>query len=545
MSENDEQRRGVRILHDPLRNKGTAFTTAERQTLGLRGLLPPRVNDIAEQERRVLGNIRSKANDLEKYLFLTALQDRNETLFYHVLMHNIEEMMPLVYTPTVGAACEAFGHIYRRPRGMYISLEDRGQVRDMLENWPHDNVRVIVVTDGERILGLGDLGSNGMGIPVGKLSLYTACAGIAPQQCLPVMLDVGTNNGRLLEDELYLGLSQRRERGRAYDALVQEFFDAARERFPGALIQLEDFGNVNAFRLLANLREQYCVFDDDIQGTGAVTLAGLLSALRITGQPLAEQRILFYGAGQANIGAANTVVAALREDGLDERAARNCCWFYDSSGLLVASREALPLQKQPYAHDHAAITDLAAAVNTLRPTALIGASGQPGAFDEDVVRAMAQHSKRPVIFALSNPTAKAECTAEQCYAWTEGRGIFASGSPFAPVDCGEAHFVPGQGNNAYIFPGVGLGVIASGARSVTDEMFLAAAHCLAEQVSTDMLEYGQLYPPLTQIRSVCKNIAVRVADLAWAGGLARHERPLNVEADIEARLYYPEYPHYA
>jgi malate dehydrogenase (oxaloacetate-decarboxylating)(NADP+) len=545
VEDSKDQHRGVKILHDPVRNKGTAFTAAEREALGLRGLLPPRVQTMAEQERRVLGNIRSKSNDLEKYLFLIALQDRNETLFYHVLINNIEEMMPLVYTPTVGAACREFGHIYRRSRGMYISLDDRGQVGGILGNWPHDDVRVIVVTDGERILGLGDLGANGMGIPVGKLSLYTACAGIAPHQCLPVTLDVGTNNERLLDDELYLGLERRRARGGEYDALVSEFIEAAERRFPGALIQLEDFGNANAFRLLWSLRDGHCVFDDDIQGTGAVTLAGLLSALRITGQPLAEQRLLFFGAGEANIGAADCVVAALVQEGLALEAARRCCWFFDSSGLLVASRAEVPVQKQPYAHEHAAVSDLAAAVDALRPTALIGASGRADAFGEEVVRAMARHNERPVVFALSNPTANAECTAEQCYNWTGGRGIFASGSPFPPVEYRNRRFVPGQGNNAYIFPGVGLGVVASGATRVTDDMFLAAARCLAGQVDEAMLELGDLYPPLSDIRRVCASIAVEVAELAWRHGVASRERPADVRAAIEAQMYRPVYPHYA
>ncbi|MDX1733912.1 MAG: NAD-dependent malic enzyme [Halioglobus sp.] len=545
MASADEQPRGVKILHDPVRNKGTAFTSAERDALGLRGLLPPRVNTVSEQERRVLGNIRGKSTDLEKYLFLVALQDRNETLFYRVLINNIQEMMPLVYTPTVGAACQEFGHIYRRSRGMYISLEDCGHIEDILGNWPHEDVRVIVVTDGERILGLGDLGTNGMGIPIGKLSLYTACAGIAPYHCLPVTLDAGTNNEKLLNDELYMGLEQRRARGQEYDALVAEFISAAERRFPGVLIQLEDFGNVNAFRMLRSLRSDHCVFDDDIQGTGAVVLAGLLAAQRVTGGALEQQRVLFFGAGQANIGAANTIVAALRDAGVDPEAARRCCWFFDSSGLLVAARQDIPPQKQPYAHDHPGETDLLAAIESLRPTALIGASGQAGAFSEQVLRALARLNETPIVFALSNPTSKAECTAEQCYQWTDGRGLFASGSPFAPVDRGNKRLTPGQGNNAYIFPGVGLGVVASGARRVTDEMFLAAARRLAAQVSDPMLEEGTLYPPLSDIREVSVMIAADVAELAWAQGLTERERPGDIRAAIEEQLYSPVYPHYA
>ncbi|MEH6583279.1 MAG: NAD-dependent malic enzyme [Halioglobus sp.] len=547
MSDNSDKdlMRGVKILHDPVRNKGTAFTEAERQALGMRGLLPPRIHSIAEQEQRVLGNIRGKLSDLERYLFLIALQDRNETLFYRVVMNHIVEMMPLIYTPTVGKACEEFGHIYRRPRGLYISMHDRGDVAEILGNWPHENVQVIVVTDGERILGLGDLGANGMGIPVGKLSLYTACAGIAPQHCLPVTIDVGTNNEALLNDELYNGLEQRRVRGADYDALIEEFIVAAQQQFPGVLIQLEDFGNSNAFRLLASYRERGCLFDDDIQGTGAVGLAGLLSALRLTGGNLEDQRFLFHGAGQAGIGIGNTLVAALLEQGVAESRARQCCWYVDTQGLLVSGRENLPLQKKPFAHAHDEVATLQEAIDDLHPTVLIGCSGQGGAFTESVLRSMAQFNDRPVIFALSNPTEKSECTAEQAYNWTEGRGIFASGSPFAAVDYGNQHFVPGQGNNAYIFPGVGLGVLASRSSRVTDEMFLAAARRLAAEVSEEDLAAGRLYPSLEKIRKVSVDIASEVAGIAWQSGLATIEEPEDILASITASMFQPVYPHYA
>ncbi|HDY83045.1 MAG TPA: oxaloacetate-decarboxylating malate dehydrogenase, partial [Halieaceae bacterium] len=327
--------RGVKLLHDPVRNKGTAFTSAERDRLGLRGLLPPRVCSPSEQELRVIGNLRNKATDLERYLFLVSLQDRNETLFYRVVINHIEEIMPLIYTPTVGQACQHFSHIYRRPRGLYISLEERGRVRQIMENWPHRDVRVIVVTDGERILGLGDLGAAGMGIPIGKLSLYTACAGIHPTHCLPITLDVGTNNEAFLNDPLYLGLERRRERGAAYDELVEEFIRAAQEVFPQSLVQLEDFGNCNAFRLLRQYRDQLCLFDDDIQGTGAMALSGLLAALRLAGGKLVEQRVLFFGAGQAGIGIGNTIAAAMIEQGLTPDQAHRNCWFFDTRGLLT------------------------------------------------------------------------------------------------------------------------------------------------------------------------------------------------------------------
>jgi len=537
--------RGVKLLHDPVRNKGTAFTDAEREKLGLRGLLPPRVCTPADQELRVLGGLRNKPTDLERYLFLVSLQDRNETLFYRVVTNHIEEIMPLIYTPTVGKACQEFSHIYRRSRGLYVTLRERGRVRDILANWPHPDPRVIVVTDGERILGLGDLGAAGMGIPIGKLSLYTACAGIQPTDCLPVMLDVGTDNEVFLNDPLYLGLEQRRERGPAYDELVEEFIEAVAELFPRALVQLEDFGNRNAFRLLAQYRDRICLFDDDIQGTGAVALSGLLGALRITDGDLAQQRVLFYGAGQAGIGIGNTIAAAMIEAGDSPEQAYARCWCFDSQGLLVAGRDRIPAQKQPFAHEHTPVAGFLDAVETLQPTAIIGCAGVPGVFDEAVVKAMAAINERPMIFALSNPTAKAECTAEQAYRWSEGRAVFASGSPFGPVELGNRTFLPGQGNNAYIFPGVGLGVVASGARRVTDEMFLTAAKVLAEQVTDHDLSLGRVYPGLSRIREVSAQIAAAVAGIAYRRGLAEGEPPADLLAEVRSRMYQPVYPHYA
>lgn len=537
--------RGVKILHDPVRNKGTAYTDAERDYLKLRGLLPPRVHSPAEQELRVLGNIRAKPTDLERYLYLVALQDRNETLFYRVVMNNIEEMMPIIYTPTVGKACQEFQHIYRNPRGFYVSLQDRGHVKEIMQNWPHKDARIIVVTDGERILGLGDLGADGMGIPIGKLSLYTACSGIHPTHCMPVMLDVGTNNESLLNDPLYNGLERRRERGEQFDELVAEFISASNEVFPGVLIQLEDFGNVNAFRLLEQYRNQVCLFDDDIQGTGAVAIAGIIGALRITGSNLAEQKILFLGAGEAGIGIADVFVAALGEQGISARQAREQCWFVDTRGLLVADRENLPEHKRPYAHEHPHIDNFLEAVNVLRPTAILGLSGQPGTFTQDVIEAVTAINERPIIFALSNPTSKAECTAEEAYRWSDGRAIFASGSPFNPVKFGNRTFVPGQGNNAYIFPGVGLGAIVSSARVISDDMFLAAAHSLANQVTDSDLERGRIYPALSRIRQVSAQIAYDVAKIAYDKGLTDKEEPADIMADIHQYMYQPVYPHYA
>ena len=539
--------RGVKLLHDPVRNKGTAFTEAERDTLGLRGLLPPRHNSVAEQELRVLDNLRHKVSDLERYLFLIALQDRNETLFYRVVMNNIEAMMPLIYTPTVGKACQQFGHVYRRPRGLYISLDDRGRIRELLRNWPHPEARLIVVTDGERILGLGDLGTYGMGIPVGKLALYTACAGVRPTECLPITLDVGTNNEALLNDPLYTGLERKRVRGADYDDLLEEFMVAVHEVFPGVLVQLEDFGNLNAFRMLEKYRQRYCLFDDDIQGTGAVAVAGLIAAMRITGSRLADQRVLFLGAGQAAIGIADCLVHAMQIDGADEAAAREACWLVDTRGLLTSGREQIPDQKRPYAHaaDIAPTDDLLEIIEHIKPTALIGCAGQPQTFTQPVVDRLCELNERPIVFALSNPTSKAECTAQQAYEWSDGKAIYASGSPFDPVRLSGQTLVPGQGNNAYIFPGVGLGALYCRASAVTDDMFLAAATALADMVEEDDLAVGRLYPPLSRIREVSTRIAAAVCREARRSGLAGRELPDDLEADIAASLYQPVYPHYA
>jgi malate dehydrogenase (oxaloacetate-decarboxylating)(NADP+) len=535
---------GADLLHDPLLNKGTAFTEEERERLGLRGLLPPHVHTQQEQVMRFLAHFRKKPTALEKYMDLIDLQDRTETLFYRVVIDHLQEMMPFIYTPTVGQACQEYGHIFRRSRGLFISARDTGRIAELLHNWPHRDVRIIVVTDGERILGLGDLGADGMGIPVGKLALYTACAGIPPEQCLPVTLDVGTNNEELLDDPLYIGLKQPRLRGPEYDAFIREFFTSAQDIFPGALIQLEDFANINAFRLLQEYRHQVCVFDDDIQGTGAVALAGLYSAVRITGQPLRDVKLLFLGAGEAGTGIADTVVAALIAEGLSRDAARRQCWFVDSRGLVVASRGDLAPHKHPYAHDHVPLADLPAAVDDLRPDALIGACGQSGYFTRDVLEKMARYNEKPIVFALSNPTSRSECTAEDAYTWTRGRAVFASGSPFDPVTVNGRTFRPGQGNNAYIFPGVGLGIVAFRSRLVTDQMFLAAARALAAEVSDADLEQGSLYPPLEKIRQVSVAIATAVAKTAYQQELAQQPEPDDFPAFILSRMYEPTYERY-
>ena len=533
--------RGMELLHSPRFNKGTAFGERERDALNLRGLLPPRIFTQEEQEARVMENYRGKVSDIEKYIFLIALQDRNERLFYRTVMNHIEEMMPIIYTPEVGNACRHYAHIWRRPQGMFISANDRGSVERILRNWPEDDVRIIVVTDGERILGLGDLGANGMGISVGKLALYTVCAGVDPSLSLPVTLDVGTENESLLEDPLYIGLRQHRTRGRDYDDLLDEFMGAVQKVFPNAVVQFEDFGNHNAFRLLHEYRNKRRCFNDDIQGTAAVAVAGILSALRITGSDLKDQQVLFLGAGEAAIGIANLLVSSMVQAGLSESAARRRVWLIDSQGLVVESREGLREHKRPYAHPHEAVRQLHAAVETLKPTALIGVSGQPQAFTQPVIETMAKLNRRPILFALSNPTSKAECTAEQAYVWTQGRAIFASGSPFPPVECGGKTFIPGQGNNAYIFPGLGLGLIASGAERVTDSMFSTAARVLANQVTQESLDTGSIYPPLTDIRRVSFAIALAVAQVAYDEGLAREPRPEDLATHIQAYVYNPDY----
>jgi len=533
---------GVQLLNDPVLNKGTAFTDEERDRLKLRGLLPPRILTQEQQVEKILENFRDKPSSLEKYIYLVSLQDRNERLFYRVLMDHIDEMMPIIYTPTVGRACQLFGHIWRRAHGLFVTARDRGQISQVLQNWPHGPVRVIVVTDGERILGLGDLGANGMGIPIGKLSLYTACAGLEPGWCLPITLDVGTENEELLKDPLYSGLAQRRLPTDEYDAFVDEFMRAVGERFPHALVQFEDFGNRNAFRVLERHRDRACCFNDDIQGTAAVTLAGLLGALPLLETPrLGGQTILFLGAGEAGIGIADLIVAAMGGEGVPESEARRRCWFVDSKGLVVSSRTDLAGHKRPYAHEHAPMADLRAAIDAVRPSVLIGVSGQPRTFTRDVVEAMAAINKRPVVFALSNPTANSECTAEEAYTWSGGRAIFASGSPFPEVRHGSTTFLPRQANNAYVFPGLGLGVIACGARRVTEAMFLAAARTLAAQVDDAERNRGAVFPPLRRIREVSASIATAVARVAYDADLASVPCPADLNAYIRAHMYDPVY----
>jgi malate dehydrogenase (oxaloacetate-decarboxylating)(NADP+) len=532
--------RGLALLRDPLLNKGTAFSCEERDALGLRGFLPAAVLSMQSQVERILTNLRSLPSDLEKYVALNSLHDRNEALFFRVVCDHIDEIQPLIYTPTVGLACQRYGLIFQRPRGLFISANDRGRISEILSNWPY-RTKLIVVTDGERILGLGDLGANGMGIPVGKLSLYSACAGIHPELCLPVMLDVGTNNEELLNDPYYIGLRQKRITGAAYDEFVDEFITAARAAFPGVLIQFEDFANHSAFRLLHKYRDDACVFNDDIQGTAAVALAGLFSALRATGGKLKDQTLLFLGAGEAATGIAELVVSAMKAEGLAETEALRRNWLVDSRGLVVKDRAGLSGHKLRFAHDQAPIGDFLAAIQTLKPTAIIGVAAAGGAFTPEVLQAMARINERPVVFALSNPTSKAECSAEQAYFHTEGRALFACGSPYDPVKLNGNSFVPRQGNNSYIFPGVGLGVIASGSRLVTDEMFMAAAHTLANSVSEADLRQGSLYPALPRIREVSAQIGAAVADVAYQRGLADGPPPNDLIGYVQSQMYDPQY----
>jgi malate dehydrogenase (oxaloacetate-decarboxylating)(NADP+) len=531
---------GLALLRDPLLNKGTAFTAQERDALGLRGFLPAAVMSMQVQAERILTGLRSLSSDLEKYIALNSLHDRNEALFFRVVCDHIDEIQPLIYTPTVGLACQKFGLIFRRPRGLFISANDRGRIADILANWPYAT-KLIVVTDGERILGLGDLGANGMGIPVGKLSLYSACAGVHPELCLPVMLDVGTNNEEVLKDPYYIGLRQKRITGAAYDEFVDEFVTAARATFPGVLIQFEDFANHSAFRLLHKYRDQACVFNDDIQGTAAVALAGLFSALRVSGRKLKDQTVLFLGAGEAATGIADLVVSAMMAEGVSEEEALRRNWLVDSKGLVVKGRAGLNAHKLRYAHDQAPIADFPTAIRTLRPTAIIGVAAVGGAFTPEVLQMMAEINERPIVFALSNPTSKAECSAEDAYRHSEGRAIFACGSPCDPVKLNGATFVPRQGNNSYIFPGVGLGVIASGARLVTDEMFMAAAHTLTNCVTEADLAQGSLYPALPRIREVSAQIGAAVASVAYQNGLAHGHAPNDLLALVQSQMYDPHY----
>jgi malate dehydrogenase (oxaloacetate-decarboxylating)(NADP+) len=532
-------KRGFDVLRDKALNRSITFGRKERDRLGLRGLLPYLVATQRQMVDRVMTNLERLPRDIDRYMMLSALQERNERLFYQTVIDHVDQILPLIYTPTVGEACKEFSHIAREPKGFFITPDDRGHIRRMLANWPRKDISVIVVTDGQRILGLGDLGANGMGIPVGKLALYTACAGIDPEACLPVTIDVGTNNESLLTDVLYLGYPHRRLEGKAYFDLVEEFVTAVQSRYPDALIQFEDFLTPNAYALLKKYRHRVLCFNDDIQGTAAVTLAGVYSSTRLTGLKFRDLTIMFLGAGSAATGIADLMTTAFVDEGLSPDEARRHLWFVDVNGLVVKDRTDLMEHNLPYAHDFKRL-GFVEAIDAIRPHVLIGATGAPGTFTRIVIERMSKTNQRPTIFALSNPTSQAECTAEQAYSWSGGKAIFASGSPFAPVTYEGTTFRPAQGNNAYVFPGIGLGAVACRARKLPDELFLAAARTLAGLVRQNDLDQGSLYPPLREIRKISLAIAISVATKAYDLNLAREKRPKNVRRSVEALMYRPE-----
>src|SRR6266849_1538219 len=534
-------RTGRELLRDPRFNKGTAFTAVERRKYGLEGRLPAAITQIELQVARRDAEIRKLDDALQKYLALSDLQARNETLFYAVLMSDPTYYMPLVYTPTVGEACRKFCHIFRSPRGIHLPISGRGRAHEILKNWPEADVRFIVVTDGERILGLGDLGAGGMGIPLGKLALYTACAGVPPQYCLPVVLDVGTNNHALLDDPLYQGLRQHRARGEEYLAFVDEFVAAVKQLYPKCCIQWEDFANFNAVPILARYGDQICTFNDDIQGTAGVALAGIFGALRLTAGKLTEQRFLFLGAGSAATGIAELISLAMAQEGADLAAARRRNALFDINGLLVTSRTDLADFQKPFAQEAPPVSTFVEAVEALRPTGIIGVSTVPKLFNREVIEAMARINALPIIFPYSNPTSRSECTAEEAYRWSEGRAVFASGSPFPPVEINGRRFVPGQGNNVYIFPAMGMAVFATEAKRVTEEMFIVAAQAVAEQVTEENLAMGLIYPPQSHILNASLHVAERIAGYIFDQGLARVSRPDDVGVLVRARAYRPLY----
>ena len=545
---------GYHLLADHLLNKGTAFTDDERDAFELHGLLPPRVATLDEQVSRRLQALRGFSTDLERYAFLRDLQDTNETVFHALVAQNIEELLPIVYTPTVGAGCQNFSRLFRKPRGLFLSCPQRARMRQILANPQFDRTEVIVVTDGERILGLGDQGAGGMGIPIGKLALYTACGGIAPDTVLPVILDVGTDNPEVLADPLYVGWRYARVRGPEYDDFIEEFVSAVAERWPHVLLQWEDFAKGNATRLLDCYRDRLCTFNDDIQGTAAVATGTLLSAIQVTGVPLAEQRIAVLGAGSAGCGIAGLLLEAMTDTGMSPAEAAKRFFMVDREGLLTEGMIGLASFQQPFVQSRSAVAgwtldrpDLISLLDVVRnakPTALIGVSGQPGAFSEAVVRAMARINQRPVIFPLSNPTSRAEATPLDLEAWSDGRAIIGTGSPFPPLIRGGAKFKVDQTNNSYIFPGVGLGAIAVQAPRVTETMFMAAAKALAQMSPARGDPHANLLPPVTALREVAIAVAIAVARQAHREGLAPHVAEHDMEDAIHAKMWTPQYHPY-
>lgn len=545
---------GYALLDNPLLNKGSAFSEEERREFGLLGLLPPHISTMEEQLARTYQSYKQKPNDLERYIYLISLQDRNETLFYRLLEEHITEMMPIIYTPVVGEGCQQYSHIYRRPRGLYISYPRRDEIESILAN-AQDQPEVIVVTDGERILGLGDLGVGGMGIPVGKLSLYTLCAGIPPAATLPILLDTGTDNKTLLSDPLYLGWRHERIRGQQYDDFIEAFIEAVTRAFPNVLLQWEDFSKNNASRLLERYRDRLCTFNDDIQGTGAVTLAGLLTGVEVTGSKISKQRIVILGAGSSATGISDQIVSAMMSEGLTRQEARSSIWLVDSQGLVHTGRVGLESLKQKFAQpldlvsewnlerpDHISLMDVVA---NIHPTILIGTSAQPGAFTREIVSEMARHVERPIIFPLSNPTSKSEALPLDLIDWTDGRALVATGSPFSPVVFEKRIVNIGQCNNAFIFPGVGLGVLASGARRVPTELFVAAARALAEFSPAMHDGAASLFPALEEVRRVSRRVAIAVALEAQRLGMAPASSREELERSIDEKMWTPRYVPYS
>jgi len=534
-------KRGIELLQDPSLNRSTAFTETEKQAFGIVGLVP----DVTETEdlqlKRVMMQLGQKNTDLDRYIYLINLLDHNETLFYRTVMSDPARFLPIVYDPTIGEACLKFGHIYRQPRGMYLSMTRRGKVKEVLKNWPQKDVRFICVTDGGRILGLGDLGANGVGIPIGKLQLYTACAGVPPQYLLPMYLDAGTNNEQYLHDPLYLGMRKTRPSTEELYSFVDEFVEAAQEVFPKCCIHFEDWTGVDAVHLLHRYRDKYCVYNDDVQGTAGIVLAGMINATKIKGTKLSDEKYLFLGAGSAAIGLADLLCSALVEEGLTLEQAQSKVYMFDINGLLETTRTDLVDFQKPYAHKHTPTRDFAAAVESIKPTTIIGVSTIGGAFNQKIVETMSRINERPVILALSNPTEHAECTPEQAYTWSKGRAIYAAGVQFPPVQLNGQTFLPGQANNFYIFPAIGMAVFATQATRVTDEMFIEAARAVADQVPSDLLNQGLVYPMQSNILETEIQTAARVAKLVFDLGLARVRRPTDFVSFIRQHVYEPEY----
>ena len=535
-------KRGIDLIHDPSLNKSTAFTEAEQQALGIVGLVPDVTETLDLQLSRVMMQLGHKSTDLERYIYLVNLLDHNETLFYRTVMSDPARFLPIVYDPTIGEACLKFGHIYRQTRGMYLSMTRRGSVKKVLRNWPQKDVRFICVTDGGRILGLGDLGANGAGIPIGKLQLYTACAGVPPQYLLPMYLDAGTNNEQYLHDPLYLGMRKTRPPTAELFSFVDEFVEAVQEVFPKCCIHFEDWTGVDAVHLLQRYRDKYCVYNDDVQGTAGITLAGMINAVKLKGTKLKDEKYLFLGAGSAGIGLADLLCSALVAQGMSRKDAQSRVYMFDVNGLLESSRTDLVDFQKPYAHKHAPTRDFVAAIESIKPTTIIGVSTIGGAFTQKVVESMSRINDRPVILALSNPTEHAECTAEQAYSWSKGKAIYAAGVQFAPVHYKGQTFLPGQANNFYIFPAVGMAIFATQAERVTDEMFIEAGQAVADQVAPELLKQGLLYPLQSNVLETEIQTAARVAKLVFDSGLARVERPADMVSFIRHHVYKPEYP---